>query len=192
MCNVGDFSGRMTEKVSSFAEARKRPTRGKSTEVINLEPLVSVEPKGKRVMLPTKRKAEISMPVRGKLMVDTMRSTRSSRRLAGLRTSAAGVGSSGVAVKEPKEAIEVEKFGRPGEVYIPYWNLSKTSRLISVEEKREWVESMMPLGARTKFDMFKETELGSRTDHAIYEVKNSRFDTIFMMPEMFVIYIDIF
>lgn len=45
------------------------------------------------------------------------------------------------------------------------------SKLISIDEKRECVENMMPPGAGTKFDMFKETELESRIDPAIYEVK---------------------
>lgn len=65
----------------------------------------------------------------------------------------------------------VEKEGQEESVYIPYWNVRKTSRLTTVDENSEWVDNMMPLGARTKFEIFKETELGSRLDHNIYEVR---------------------
>lgn len=120
MYNVDDLSGVMAEKVSSFAEARKQSTRSKTTEVIDMEPLAAVEPKGKNVMTPMKRKAETSIPMGGKLMADAMWSTRSSRRLAGLRASTVGVSSSGTVEKMSKEPIEVEKYDLSSEVYIPY------------------------------------------------------------------------
>lgn len=75
----------MPEKVSSFAEARKRSARGRAMEVINLELLTSIEPKGKGIVTPMKRKMESSTPMKGKLEADAMKSTRASRRLAGLK-----------------------------------------------------------------------------------------------------------
>lgn len=39
----------MSEKVSSFAEARMRLVRAQATKVIDLEPLAVIEPKGKSV-----------------------------------------------------------------------------------------------------------------------------------------------
>lgn len=65
----------------------------------------------------------------------------------------------------------VEKEGQEKGVYILYWNVRKTSRLTTVDEKSEWVDNMMPWGARTKFEIFKKMELGSRLDHNIYEVR---------------------
>lgn len=53
---------------------------------------------------------------------------------------------------------------------MPCQNISKVSRLTSVEEKNEWVENIMPPGARTKFEVYKDVELGSQLDHNIYEV----------------------
>lgn len=96
VCNVDDFSGVITEKVSSFAKARKRTTRGKNTEMINLEPLAVIEPKEKSVMTPIKRKVETSTPMGGKLMADAMQITTSSRKLASLRASIAGVSKVGL------------------------------------------------------------------------------------------------
>lgn len=61
--------------------------------------------------------------------------------------------------------IVIEKEGLAGEIYMPYWNLSKTSRLTTVDKKREWVDNMMPPGARTKFEIFKDTELGGHINH---------------------------
>lgn len=62
VCNVCDFSGVVAERMNFFAEARKRLTKGKSIEVIDLEPLASVEPKGKNVVTLLKRKADVSTP----------------------------------------------------------------------------------------------------------------------------------
>lgn len=39
-----------------------------------------------------------------------------------------------------------------------------------IDEKKEWVDNIMPPAARTKFEVYKEMELGSRLDHGIYEV----------------------
>lgn len=70
--------------VSSFSDARKRTAKGKIVDVIDLEPLAMVEPKGKGTMNPLKWNAKSSTPLGEKLMRDAMRGTRTSRRLAGL------------------------------------------------------------------------------------------------------------
>lgn len=88
-------------------------------------------------MTHVKQKIETGMLIGGKLMVDVMRSTRASRRLAGLRAHTNGGSSSGAGNKVTNAPIMVEKEWLANEVYIPYWNLSKTSRLTSVDEKRE-------------------------------------------------------
>lgn len=43
MCYVDDIAGSMAEKVSLFAETRKTLARGKTMEVIDLEPLALIE-----------------------------------------------------------------------------------------------------------------------------------------------------
>lgn len=159
--------------MNSSAEAQTRSARGKSTEVIDLEPLAAAELKRKSVMISAKKKAKMSTPMGEKLIVDAIRIIRSSWRLTALRSNISRVRSSGIPKKEAKMtkgAIEVEKYGIPDGVYISYWNLSKVSRLIYVDEKRQWVKKMMPLGVRTKFEIFKETNLGRKIDHALYEV----------------------
>lgn len=55
-------------------------------------------------------------------------------------------------------------------VYIPCWNVHKSNRLTSMEEKKDWVDNIMPPAARAKFDIYKEMELDRRLDHSIYEV----------------------
>lgn len=170
MCYVDDIAGSMAENVSLFAEARKRLARGKAMEVIDLEPLALIEQMSKEILAPLKRKMEASTPLAGKLMADTMRSTRTSRRLAGLKTQSKGGSSSGTIRKVTSSPIVIEKEGLAGEIYMPYWNLSKTSRLTTLDEKRWWVDNMMLSGARIKFEIFKDTELGGHINHAIYEL----------------------
>lgn len=80
-------------------------------EVINLEPLAFIEQKGKGPMTHVKQKIETGMPIGGKLMVDVMRSTRASRRLAGLRAHTTGGRSSGAGSKVTNAPIMVEKRG---------------------------------------------------------------------------------
>lgn len=60
-------------------------SQGRTVDVINLEPLSMVEPKGQGVMKLPKRRTEFSAPVGMKLMADAMRGTRTLRRLAGLQ-----------------------------------------------------------------------------------------------------------
>lgn len=57
------FPLNMPEKVSSFLEARKKSAREKALEVLDLEPLASVEPKEKGVMCSMKQKMEYSIPL---------------------------------------------------------------------------------------------------------------------------------
>lgn len=120
---------------------------------------------------PLKQKIESSTPMGEKLMTDAMRSTQTSRILAGLQVLTPGGSSSGTmggAIQMPRV---VEKERQEKGVYIPYWNVRKTSRLTTVDEKSEWVDNMLRSGARTKFEIFKKMELGSRLDHNIYEVR---------------------
>lgn len=56
-------------------------------------------------------------------------------------------------------------------VYILCWNVNKSSQFTTADKKNELVDNIMPPGARTKFEMYKEVELGSRLYHNIYEVK---------------------
>lgn len=72
----------MLERARSFAKARKRSARGKAMEVIDVQPLASIKPKGKGAVPPLKWKMEFSTPMEGKLMSDAMKITRTSRRLA--------------------------------------------------------------------------------------------------------------
>lgn len=92
-------------------------------------------------------------------MKDAMRSTRSSKRLEGLKAVLFGTSGSGQperVAKTASAAIAVERYNLPNEVYILWWNLSKTSRLTSLEERKEWLDNMMAPGARTKFETYKE------------------------------------
>lgn len=86
-------------------------------------------------------------------MADGMQSTRSSRRLAELKSGVIEASGSATRVKGGKMsgAAKVEKCGLPDDVYIPCWNLSKMSRLISLEEQREWTDNLMPPGASNNF-----------------------------------------
>lgn len=80
----------MSKRVNSFSDARKRPAKGRSVDVIDLKPLAMVEPKKKGTLNPLKRIAEFSTPVGENLMADAMRGTRTSRTLTGLQVHTAG------------------------------------------------------------------------------------------------------
>lgn len=94
------------ERARSFVEARKRSARGKAMEVIDVEPLATIEPKGKGAMPPLKPKMEFSTPMEGKLMSDAMKITKTSRRLAGLRPPTTG-GSSSTGVSKGTQVSKV-------------------------------------------------------------------------------------
>lgn len=72
---------------------------------------------------------ESSRPMGEKLMTNTMRSTRTSRILAGLQALTPGGSSSGTMGGAMEMPRVVEKEGQEKGVYIPYWNVRKTSRL---------------------------------------------------------------
>lgn len=55
-------------------------------------------------------------------------------------------------------------------MYTPCWNVEKNSRLPSMDKKKEWVENILQLGARTKFEIYKGEKLGNRIDNALYAV----------------------
>lgn len=55
-------------------------------------------------------------------------------------------------------------------MYVPCWNVGKYNRLMSMGEKKEWAENILPQGARTKFEINKGEELGSRIDRALHDV----------------------
>lgn len=46
----------------------------------------------------------------------------------------------------------------------------KNSRLTLMDEKKEWAENILSPGARTKFEIYKGKEPGSRIYHVLYEV----------------------
>lgn len=116
---------------------------------------------------------EFSTPMEGKLMSDAMKITRTSRRLAGLRPPTTG-GSSSTGVSKGTQASKViEREGAAEAVYTLYWNVGKMSRLISVDETKEWVNNILPPGTKTKFEIYKDADLGGRIDHIVYEVKYS-------------------
>lgn len=77
-------------KASSFQEAIKRSERGKSMEVIDVEPLASIDPGEKGGVLPLKRKVDFDMPMEGKLVSDFIKITRTSRMLVGMRPQTPG------------------------------------------------------------------------------------------------------
>lgn len=130
-------AGMKPERAGSFVEVRKRSARGKAMEVIDVEPLVSIEPKGKGAMPPLKRKMKFSTPMEGKLMFDAIKITRTSRRLAGLRPPIMG-GSSSTGVSKGTQASKViKREGAAEAVYMLYWNVGKMCRLISVDETKE-------------------------------------------------------
>lgn len=56
------------------------------------------------------------------------------------------------------------------DVYALCWNVRKNRRLTSMDEKKEWTENILSPGARVKFEIYKREKLGSRIDHAVYEV----------------------
>lgn len=75
-------------------------------------------------------------------------------------SSSTGVGKEAQVPKRMKkdEVAEV--------VYAPCWNIGKNSLLTSMDEKKELVDNILPPGAKTKFEIYKWAELGSRIDHA--------------------------
>lgn len=84
-------------------------------------------------------------------MTNEMKGTRTSQRLVGLQAPTVGctnVGSTGTATAVPQE---VGRGDQGKSVYVPCWNISKVSRLTAVGEKNEWVDNIMPPGARTKY-----------------------------------------
>lgn len=108
----------MSERVSFFSDARKRTAKGKILDVIDLEPLAMIEPKGKGTMNPLKRKSEFSTPNGEKLMTDPMRGTRTSRRLVGLQVHTIGGTSGGTMGKTTAVPQEVDKAEQGEGVYI--------------------------------------------------------------------------
>lgn len=79
--------GMASERAGSFVEARKRSVQEKAMEVIDVEPLASLDPKEQGMVPLLKQKMDFSTPMEGKLMGDAMKITRTSRRLAGMRPS---------------------------------------------------------------------------------------------------------
>lgn len=128
-----------------------------------------VEPKGKGTMNPLKRRAESGI-LGGKLMADTMKGIRTSRRLASLQAHSAGGTSGGMTGKVAAIPQEVDKGSQGEDVYIPCWNVNNSSQLTLDDEKSERVDNITPPAGRTKFEIYKEVELGNRLDHSIYEV----------------------
>lgn len=64
-------------------------------------------------------------------------------------------------VGEKQRVQEVQEIGKGKgieKVYTPCWNVRKSSQLTSVDEKKEWVENILPPGARTKFEIYKADE----------------------------------
>lgn len=55
------------------------------------------------------------------------------------------------------------------------------SRLISVDETKEWVNNILPPGAKNKFEIYKGADLGARIDHIVYEVKYSNCYFFFLI-----------
>lgn len=88
-------------------------------------------------------------------MIYAMKIPRTSRRLARMRSPMPG-GSSNVGERqEVQEVLEIVKEKGSEEVYASCWNVGKSSRMISVNEKSEWVENILPPGARIKFEVYK-------------------------------------
>lgn len=63
-------------RAGSFAKARKRSMRGKAMEVIDVEPLASIDPKEKDEVPLLKPKMDFGVPMEGKLMSDAMKITK--------------------------------------------------------------------------------------------------------------------
>lgn len=60
-------------------------------------------------------------------MLDAMRGTRTSRRLAGLQAYTIGGTSGGTTRKATEVPQEVDKQDQGEGAYIPYWNVNKSS-----------------------------------------------------------------
>lgn len=157
-------------RFTSHAEVSKRSTRGNAIEMIHVEPLARIDPEEKDEAFPLKRKMNFNIPWEGQLMSDAIKIPRISRRLEGMRPPTPGGSSSVGKRQEVQEVHEIAKEKGSERVYESCWNIGKSSRMISVDEKREWVGNILPSGARTKFEVDKSEELVSHIDHALYEV----------------------
>lgn len=108
----------MSERVSFLSDARKRTAKGKTVDVIDLEPLAMIEPKGKGTMNPLKRKSEFRISNGEKLMTEAMRGTRTSRRLVGLQAHTTRGTSGGIMGKTTAVPQEVDKAEQGEGAYI--------------------------------------------------------------------------
>lgn len=164
-------AGMESAKAGSFVEARKRSTRGKTMEVIDVEPLASIDPTEKEEVPQLKQNMDFGMPIEIKLMGGAMKITRMSRRLAGMKPPTRGCSNSARGSAGAQGSRGAEKSEMRGVLYTPYWNVDKHSRLSSMDERRDWVDNLLPPGAKTKFEVYKGKELRGRIDYAVYEVK---------------------
>lgn len=88
--------------------------------------------------------------------------TRTSRRLASMRSPTPGGSSSARGNQGAQGSKETKKGEMAEEVYASCWNVGKNSRLTLMDEKKEWAKNIQPPGARTKLKIYKGEELGSR------------------------------
>lgn len=109
-----------------FLRCKKKDGKGKTVNVIDLEPLAMTEPKGKRTMNPLKRKSESNTPIGEKLMTDAMRGTRTSKRLARLQAHTTEWTSGGTMGKVTAMPQEVDKEEQGEGAFVPYWNVNKS------------------------------------------------------------------
>lgn len=120
-------AGMASVRARTFAEARKRSARGKAMEVIDVEPLASIDPTEKGRVPPLKRKMGFEMHLESKLMGDTIKIIRTSRRLAGMKPLTPGGSSSVGGSAGIQGSRSFEKSGEKGAVYTPCWNVDKHS-----------------------------------------------------------------
>lgn len=134
----------------------------------------------KRGVPTLKGKMDFGMPLERKIMGDAMKITRTSCRLTGMKPPTRGGSSSARGSAGAQGSRGAKKSEMRGVVYTPYSNVDKHSRLTSMDERRDWVDNLLPPGAKTKFEVYKGEELGGRIDHAVYEVKIFLFILIFI------------
>lgn len=116
----------------------KISVREKAMEVIDVEPLASIDLEEKIEAFPLKKKMDFSGPVEGKFKSDTMKTPRTSRKLVRMRPPTPEGNSSVEGKPGAQEIHEIGKGkGKAMEgVNTPSWNIGKSSRLISVDEKK--------------------------------------------------------
>lgn len=138
-----------------LAKAKKRATTSADCDIIDVEPLsfkvLEKVDKGKAVaMVPQKRKGNIALGSREKLMKDVFHARTGGE---GLKTSVEPVGDAGT-----------------GGRFMSTWRLRRDTNIATVVEKQEWATFALPPRVRAGFSKNIDREIVARSNAEVVEV----------------------